>query len=365
MSGRILLTIGSVIFLCSAALIPVSDIDSPIASTSASIIRPLAGTVWLGGASFTPTSIGAQGQASNLNIGIATSVDTSGASATVTVTEDTNFSGVAYTVADPSGTLTRSQTINLPGGGQSTTVTFKFKTTNTNSTGGSITSRVTLSSPTGATLGTPAQISNLTLTVTDPVAACDTCSDQQICWANRCISPIVIDTSGDGFDLTDAQNGVNFDITASGTRMRISWTSANSDDAWLVLDRNANGIIDDATELFGTLTPQAYSMSANGFKALAEYDRPENGGNLDERVDSKDAIFSSLRLWKDQNHNGFSDPGETFTLPALGVTGIDLKYEESKRTDQYGNGFRYRAKVYDAKGAHAGRWAWDVFLVHQ
>src|SRR6266404_302950 len=48
-----------------------------------------------------------------------------------------------------------------------------------------------------------------------------------------------------------------------------------------------------------------------------------------------------------------------------GVYALGLNYKESKRTDQYGNGFRYRAKVYDVHGESVGRWAWDVFFVKQ
>jgi hypothetical protein len=184
-------------------------------------------------------------------------------------------------------------------------------------------------------------------------------------------SPIIVDTLGKGFQLTTAESGVLFDIAGSGHPIQMAWTAANSGNAFLALDRNGNGKIDNGKELFGNFTdqplcPDGDDACRNGYRALAEFDKPEKGGNGDGIIDQRDAIYAHLLVWIDENHDGISQPSELHTLPELGVFSLALKYKKSSRTDEFGNQFRYKAAVNpDPKDGESkdGRWAFDVFFM--
>lgn len=129
-------------------------------------------------------------------------------------------------------------------------------------------------------------------------------------------SPLVLDLDGDGLEVRDASASIAlFDLRNDGVPIPTPWVGPR--EAFLTLDRNHDGIVNDRLELFGNMRG-----AANGFRDLAAEDANDDG-----MIDARDPIYGELRLWVDANGDGFSQPNELFTLPDLGVAAIDLGSE--------------------------------------
>ena len=145
--------------------------------------------------------------------------------------------------------------------------------------------------------------------------------------------PLTFDLDGDGIETIgiDPNNPILFDHDGDGLKTATGWISA--DDAFLVLDRNSNGTIDNGTELFGDSTPlNGGANAADGFAALTDQD-----SNHDGKVDSNDANFARLRLWQDLNQDGISQAGELFTLNQKGIVSITVAKTENNTLLPDGN----------------------------
>jgi hypothetical protein len=180
------------------------------------------------------------------------------------------------------------------------------------------------------------------------------------------ITPILIDLDNDGFHLAGLNDAVMFDLDADGHPNRISWTAFGTGDAFLVFDRNGNGVIDNGRELFGNATLLASGVAApNGYEALIEFDDSALGGNGDSVISPLDPVWELLQVWTDRDHDGISDAGELKSLATAGVTEFDTRYKRSNKSDEHGNLFRFRSKamVTNAKGRLRQSVTYDVFFV--
>lgn len=131
--------------------------------------------------------------------------------------------------------------------------------------------------------------------------------------------PLVIDLNGNGISFVGlSASDAHFDLDGNGFAEHTAWV--NPDDGFLVADLNGNGKIDDISEMFG-------SDSEDGFAALAPYDT--NGDGI---IDSRDANFSSLEIWRDANGDGVTNAGELMSLADAGIASISLS---STKVSQY------------------------------
>jgi hypothetical protein len=173
--------------------------------------------------------------------------------------------------------------------------------------------------------------------------------------------PLLISVADDEYPLSSFEDGVKFDLDLDGEPERTAWTLGAGDEAFLVLDRNANGQIDNALEVFGDRTAQLPSDHPNGFRALEVFDDTLSGGNGDGRIDAYDSVYGSLQLWTDRDHNGKSSAAELRSLDGV-ITAIHLDYQQSDLLDKHGHAFRYWARIEKPEGAPGAGIAWNVFF---
>ena len=154
-------------------------------------------------------------------------------------------------------------------------------------------------------------------------------ADESITTAENIVyDPLVIDLGKSGFELTGIENGVHFDMDLNGFAEKTGWITG--DDAFLALDLNGDGNINNSGELFGDrtlLSDGTYAKS--GFEALAQYDY-----NLDGLIDAHDEIYNRLLIWQDKNKDGISTSDELMTLKEAGITSINLNYTEKNSDNE-------------------------------
>ncbi len=145
--------------------------------------------------------------------------------------------------------------------------------------------------------------------------------------------------------LTAPEQGVMFDLLGALNNhkpVKTAWfASADTENYFLVLP-NGQGKVLGINELFGdaTLGPDQ-KFAKQGFAALAKYD-----DNKDKIITPEDAVFTSLKLWKDDNLDGIAQASELHSLDEKGVMAIDLRYDRRyKEVDQHGNMVRYKSVV--------------------
>lgn len=84
----------------------------------------------------------------------------------------------------------------------------------------------------------------------------------------------------------------------------------------------------------------------------------------DNQIDSDDAVWTELLLWTDTSHDGVSQPGELRRLSETGgIRFLGLRYVRTPRVDQYGNAFRYAARVGRSPGSPVSPISVDVFFM--
>jgi hypothetical protein len=154
--------------------------------------------------------------------------------------------------------------------------------------------------------------------------------------AAQAFAPIVVPLTKEGpFRFLEAS--VPFDVNGDGEKELVRWPEDGETIAFLALDRNGDGLINNGTELFGNFTMQGVH---DGFSALLKLMEAEGPSTTRGFLEAPHPLYARLLLWQDFNRDGVSQPGEL--SPASNVlTAIDTGFTIPKNADWSGASFRW------------------------
>ncbi len=157
--------------------------------------------------------------------------------------------------------------------------------------------------------------------------------------SSQIIDPLVINLSDAPASLSDQH--FYFDLDADGTEEYLSKLGGNS--AFLALDKNGDGKINDGSELFGT-------KSGDGFKDLSLYDEDHNGW-----IDENDSIFNALKIWaKDENGNDILYSLKDKDIGAICLSNVNTQFSLNSQDNQSVNGYIRKTGIFLYENGTAG-----------
>jgi hypothetical protein len=144
---------------------------------------------------------------------------------------------------------------------------------------------------------------------------------------------LVVDLEGDGLRLGDRHYPVPFDVDGDGLRERVQWTAEEQREGFLWLDADHDDAM-QSDELLGRrlATPDGPSRQA-GWRALADLDSVDAGGDGDGQLTATDRAWADLRLWIDYNHDGDPDRVELYSLEDWRIESFALDFAEGLKVD--------------------------------
>lgn len=128
-------------------------------------------------------------------------------------------------------------------------------------------------------------------------------------------SRIVVPITGQPFEgLVDKGSDVAFDFSGAGETSAQGWLTSEA--AWLVWDPEWRGEIRSGFDMIGQRTWSAFW--SDGFEALRALDENHDG----ELTGSE---LGGLSLWRDENGNGVSEPGEVLPANVHGIAALSVR----------------------------------------